>query len=117
MLKDFLKLHFPPDYLSKLEIIHPVIELKESHLLLKLGRKGSGLLVAHRNGKQGFYILAKPFLVAKSKLLPKISPLWRKRLVLKWPTCKAGDGKDTEAPKVAHGWRNQGGLPGGGRPL
>lgn len=43
MLKDFLKLHFPPDYLSKPEVIHSLIELKESPII-KVREEGVRLI-------------------------------------------------------------------------
>lgn len=76
-LKDFLRLYFPPDCLSKLQTIH---QLTESPLIeVGLGRKkGSGTSVVLSNRKQGFHILAKSFLKARSEQLPKTSPLGRK---------------------------------------
>lgn len=78
---------------------------------VKLGRKGSGISVAHKNGRLEFYVLAKPFLEDKSKELPRISPLWGNRPVFKWLKHKAGDAKNTEAPQAAHGQAQSGRTP------
>ena len=75
--KRLFKTLFPPDCLSKLQTIH---QLTESPLIeVGLGRKkGSGTSVVLSNRKQGFHILAKSFLKARSEQLPKTSPLGRK---------------------------------------
>lgn len=59
--------------------------------------------------------MAKPFLEARSKQLPQMSPLWRKRHTLKWLKYEAGDAKGREAAQTACGlaqsrrppWRRQ----------
>jgi hypothetical protein len=58
----------------------------------------TGVSVAHRNREQGFDILTEPFFQARLKQLPKLSPLWRNRPILKW---LKHDTRDARAEKQA----------------